>query len=376
MYISKVQPTEIFRNHEYTHLIEDDDDKNEEKTFGLRVCTYCLVGFCVIFTISAIVVMIAVVAVCISIITTTPKLETCADNLRLEQHTGCNRDEILCNQTYDTVAYATMHNAFATSQDGFFFAQYRACLRSGLVHGIRAFMLDVYLTPQDTLLLCHYSFIFGILTVNAVLSTFHEFMTDNPREIITIFWELQRVSMNQKIKIKELLHQSIESSGLLSFMHVQPTNTSWPTMEEMIKNNTRIISFSNAWTFNDPWWDMHEFEYAFETPFSSFSATSLTTHRGSVNNSLFVLNHFTITGAIGINAQVVDYMIGFLDIDIFKSINREPYMWKRISECQQCLGRIVNFVAVDFWESSDVVDIVHRLNTVHIPSNKSKCVVS
>jgi len=80
-------------------------------------------------------------------------------------------------------------------------------------------------------------------------------------------------------------------------------------------------------------------------------------HRGSENNSLFVLNHFTLTGAIGINTQVVDNMIGFIGIDIFKDINSNPFMWNRIAECQQCLGRIVNFVVVDFWESSDVVGV-------------------
>ena len=151
-------------------------------------------------------------------------------------------------------------------------------------------------------------------------------------------------------------------------------------MQEMITNGTRIVSFSNAWTSKDPFWDMHEFEHAFETPFSSLTAKSLTKscmpHRGSGNNTLFVLNHFTLTGAIGINTQVVDHMIGFLGIDLFKAVNREPYMWERISECQQCLGRIVNFVAVDFWESSDVVNVVQRLNSVHLLGDKSKCVMS
>jgi len=378
MNISKEQATENPRNHKYTHLIEDDEDK--ENIVGFSVCMYCLVGVCVIFTFCAIVSVIAVASICISIITTTLRLEACAKNVQLKQHNGCNRNVLLCNQTYDMVAHATMHNAFATSQDGFFFAQHRACLRSGLVRGIRGFMLDVYLTPQGTLLLCHYSCILGSLEVNAVMSTFHEFMTNNPREIITIFWELQKAPMNQKIRIKELLHQVMESSGLIAFMHVQHINTSWPTMEEMINNGTRIVSFSNSFTMNDPFWDMYEFDHAFETPFSSLSAKSLTknciAHRGSENNSLVVLNHFTLTGAIGINTQVVDSMIGFLGIDIFKAINKQPFMWKRISECQQCLGRIVNFVAVDFWESSDVIEVVQRLNSVNISSDKSKCVVS
>jgi len=186
--------------------------------------------------------------------------------------------------------------------------------------------------------------------------------------------------MKQKIRIKELLHKVIKSSGLLAFMHVQSASTSWPTMQEMISNGTRIVSFTNTWTLEDPFWDMYEFEHAFETPFSIWNAKSLTKscvpHRGSVNNTLFVLNHFIITGAIGINTKTVDYMIGFLGKDLFKNVNREPYMWKRISECQQCLGRIVNFVAVDFWESSDVVDIVQRLNSVHLLGDKSKCVMS
>jgi len=91
---------------------------------------------------------------CLCIAIEMTPLPECAKSLQLPARPGCNGMESLCAKRYNEVSYATMHNAFATSQDGIFFAQHRGCMRSALMHGIRGFMLDVHLTKSGTLKLC------------------------------------------------------------------------------------------------------------------------------------------------------------------------------------------------------------------------------
>jgi len=315
-----------------------------------------------------------------------PKLKPCSDNLQLPQHSGCNREEALCARAYNNVAYATMHNAFATSQDGFVFPQHRACMRSGLVSGIRAFMLDAYLiTASDELKLCHESCGLGSSSLTKALRMFEEFLRLNPREIVTIIWEFkvdgQAHRTPQDIaSLKRLLVLAMKSTGLIPYLHSQTSRVDqeWPTLNDMIANNSRLVSLTDTNAFDEESWDMYTYDYAFETRFDSKSKAELdrscVPNRGLLQNSLFILNHFTVLAAIGVDTTVTDNLAEFTGIDNLLGINQEPYMWNRISDCAQCLGRFPNFVAVDFWESSDVIQVVKKMNSVTFQTSNSTCI--
>jgi len=118
--------------------------------------------------------------------TGTLKSKTCVVELQLPDSLGCNRDAALCMRKYSDVSYATMHNAFATTQDGIVFAQHRACMRSGLVAGKRGFMLDVHLTKDGDLKLCHVLCKIGSVSLSRTLLMFAEFLKKTPREVLTI----------------------------------------------------------------------------------------------------------------------------------------------------------------------------------------------
>jgi len=314
-----------------------------------------------------------------------PKLKPCSDNLQLPPHSGCNREEALCARTYNNVAYATMHNAFATSQDGFVIAQHRACMRSGLNSGIRAFMLDAYLiTASDELKLCHESCGFGSSSLTKALLVFEEFLRLNPREIVTIIWEFKVQGQQQRTpqdiaSLKRLFVIAMKSTGLLPYLHSQTPrdNQEWPTLNEMIAKNSRLVSLTDTNALNDESWDMYTYDYAIETEFDSKSKAELdkscVRDRGFPQNALLILNHFTVMGAIGIDTTITD-TLQFTGMDNLLGINQEPYMWNRISDCAECLGRFPNFVAVDFWESSDVIPVVKRINSLTFPRDKSKCI--
>jgi len=49
-------------------------------------------------------------------------VESCLETVQLEQNSWCNQREDLCGKKYNEIIHATMHNAYATTQDKFIFA--------------------------------------------------------------------------------------------------------------------------------------------------------------------------------------------------------------------------------------------------------------
>jgi hypothetical protein len=172
----------------------------------------------------------------------------------------------------------------------------------------------------------------------------------------------------------------MKSTGLIPYLHSQTSreDQEWPTLNEMIANNSRLVSLTDTNALDEESWDMYTYDYAFETRFDSKSKAELdrscVPHRGLLQNSLFILNHFIVFGAIGVDTTVTDSLAEFSGIDNLLGINQEPYMWNRISDCAQCLGRFPNFVAVDFWESSDVIQVVKKMNSVTFQTSNSTCI--
>jgi len=148
-----------------------------------------------------------------------------------------------------------MHNAFATTQDGFLFGQHRSCMRSGLVGGIRGFMLDVHLTTSPVLKLCHVWCWLGSSSLNDTLLMFNEFRRQNPREIVTIFIEVGfdehgTVDNSMKTIFRSLLKESFQVSGLTPFLFAHSlTSKQWPSLSDMIAHDKQIVVIVNDKSF-------------------------------------------------------------------------------------------------------------------------------
>jgi len=303
----------------------------------------------------------------------------CVDSLQLQNRTrGCNGDVALCSRMYSEVCYAAMHNAYATSQDGVFVAQHRGCIRSALVHGIRSFMLDIHLTLRNRLELCHVSCATGAVSLATTLETFREFLELNPREIVTFHLELgynmrfdeHDVPDAEVVRLKTLLAAAYADAGLLRYVY-EMRSYSWPTLEAMVFANTRLVTFSRARSSADAPWDLHTNEFVSQTPWDSTDAQQLRTNCALPNlvwylqgRSVLVFNHFTTLGAAGVNMASTSALGDAFGIDALRGINRSPWMEQRLMTCAKCLGFFPNFIAVDFWQSSDVMQVVAAFNAV------------
>lgn len=296
------------------------------------------------------------------------------------EYRGCNGDVELCGRRYSEVSYACMHNAFSTSQDGMLIAQHRGCMRTALVKGVRAFMLDVHLTSAGAIKLCHATCTVGLVSVSTTMDMFSEFLKLNPREIITIMWELgydqrfegQSVQDSERIRLKTLLASAYEEAGLTPYLFVMSQSWPWlwPTLEQMIRDNTRLVTFSSSSSPADKPWDNNLAYFSVQTPYDSTDRQQLRAqcvlpqHHFTPLFSLLIINHFTTFGAGGVNTASTSVLGEVLNVEALRGINRSPFMAERLMSCAKCLGKFANFIAVDFWESSDVIEVVALFNGV------------
>jgi len=340
------------------------------KCLCIRKCAFhaCWIPFflggvlCVIYT--------------LCVIIETLSIDKCADSIQLPFRSGCNGVDELCNKPYNEVSYATIHNAFANTQNGFLFAQHRGCMRSALVHGIRGFMLDVHITKSRSLKLCHSACWMGSSSLPDTLEMFAEFRRLNPREIVTIFIEAgfdNHATVDDALKreFQLLLLESFEKSGLTPFMiEHKIENTTWPSLSTMISIDKQIVVVVDAEKFCQgaiaPWFYCMT-HFVTQTNWSLATGKALTEACEFYTiwkhcAELTMINHFTTIAALGINTRSTQWFARAFSVPALEDINRHPFFQDRVVSCSKCLDRFINFVVVDFWESSGVVEITDILN--------------
>jgi hypothetical protein len=107
-------------------------------------------------------------------------------------------------------------------------------------------------------------------------------------------------------------------------------------------------------------WIHPAFEVMQETPyrFHNPAEFSWKPNRGGDAASLFLINHWieTAPASLPSNAEIV---------------NAYDFLLKRAQECQQ-RGRLPNVIAVDFYDTGDVVDVARTLNGIKAPLSEAE----
>jgi hypothetical protein len=227
-------------------------------------------------------------------------------------------------------------------------------------------MLDVHWTDNtnSNVSVCHYDCKQGSIEIGEILDTIVTFLVKNPVNVVTIIWEIvcsKKQSDCDAIKLK--VYDIIEQSKLANMLYV-PKNSSlgdgfaWPVLEEMIDKNQKIVLFFDKGSFDRPshipLWD-----HVIETQFDKNNKNDLDKyckfHRGSPNapEKMLLNNHFTRLGLIPFSTALMEY-------------NTNPYMYDRINRCQYELDKpITNFIVVDHWFYSSVINTAACLNGQH-----------
>lgn len=249
---------------------------------------------------------------------------------------------------YNETAFLTTHNSFNCNEGGFQMPNQTNCITTQLNDGVRALMIDVY--DKNGIPTVYHSLSFlGSVPLSSNLNEIKTFLEDNPTEIITIIFQ-SNISA-------DMTEQAFIDAGLNDYLFEKNDLLPWPTLEEMINSNKRLVVFTDQDDASDQQkWYHYVWDYAVETHFTVNSVDEFTCdyNRGDPENDLFIFNHF-ITSSVGIG-----------NIDQATTANSNPFFISRINDCIFEKEKLPNFITVDFYETGNCCDVVNTLNSMYV----------
>lgn len=262
--------------------------------------------------------------------------------------------EINFNKKYNNVAFLTTHNAYNYGLDETFnFPNQTYPVSQQLEDGVRGFMLDIYLLDSVPHLY-HGASLLGTEPLSLVLSDIHDFLMANPTEILTIIFE-SYVSA-------DVIATALQDANLNDFLHEQSTENPWPSLQNMIDNDQRLVIFSESENDSEtdyPWY-LYVWDYAVDTDYSNHQVTDLTCefNRGSPENELFILNNF-----------ITHPTFGFGLIDSAMVINEFDFLYNYCEKCIVEKGKLPNFITVDFYDVGSGLAVTQAINALNVGIN-------
>ncbi len=308
--------------------------------------------------------------------------------LAIMRMSGCNGDARLCGRPLDEVVFAGTHNAMsAADRTGWMFAQQERDIADQLRDGIRAFLIDVHagvpvsgriktqlggepgfmrnvekalgkegvaaaertrarlVGPPEgprSLYLCHGFCEIGAQPLVPWLRTVRAFLDANPHEVVILVVE-DYVDSGE-------VAAAFTESGLVDLVYRGAPRSPWPTLEEMAVSNQRVVTFLESGHAGVDWL-FPAFDSIQETPyrFRQVSQLSCGANRGGTTGSLFQINHWIETPPAPrpSNAALV---------------NAYDFLLRRAEECAHARSHLPNIIAVDFYRTGDVMQVVRHLN--------------
>ncbi len=301
---------------------------------------------------------------------------------------GCNGDPRLCERRLDDVVFPGTHNSMAAADvPGWFMPNHESGVEAQLAGGVRALLIDVVpgievgdrirtvladesaaratynraLGPEGVdaalrirdrlvpgegdrrgLFLCHGFCELGALPVEDVLGTLRTFLTHHPGEVLLVIVQDEGVTPDE-------LAAAVEAAGLRDVVYPGPFAAPWPTLGELVSRNQRLLLFVEH-ARGGPAWLPNAYDVFQETPFrfSTPEEMSCARNRGGRANSLFLVNHFIESVPPRPTAAA--------------PVNTLEFLEQRARRCQRERRRVPNVIAVDFWETGDVVGAARALN--------------
>jgi len=193
--------------------------------------------------------------------------------------------------------------------------------------------------------LCHGFCELGASPFTPMLRHIREFLVMNPHEVLII------VIQDEGVAPQEIEACFVES-GLVDFVYFGGVIPPWPTLREMVAGGGRVLVMTENESAGVPW--IHPaFEIMQETPyrFHDPSEFSCGPNRGGTGGSLLLMNHWIETAPAPQPSNA-------------EAVNACDFLLARARECEKERGMLPNIIAVDFYRSGDLLEVVRVLNGV------------
>ncbi|KIW00550.1 uncharacterized protein PV09_07905 [Verruconis gallopava] len=291
--------------------------------------------------------------------------------------TACNNSPSLCSRSYANVTYLGAHDSafISNSSNGYDISgnQYFNTTTQ-LNAGVRLLQSQIQSAGSSNsssdLHLCHTSCsLLDAGTVESWLTEVKTWMDSNPNEVVTM------LLVNGANADATTLGEIFTNSGITKYAYTPTSSTpsSWPTLQEMISADTRLVIFIASLSSNTgAEFLLNEFDYVWEnnydvTDASNFTCTparpsavagSLSTAKSS--GRMFLMNHFLDQNEL--IAQVPDVAAANTtnspDTSIVGSLGYSA------SQCTSQYGAPPNYILVDWFNVGPAISTVDSLNGV------------
>lgn len=284
---------------------------------------------------------------------------------------ACNNSPSLCDRPYNNVTFLGGHNsAFIrdeTTGNSLSGNQYFNATKA-LDAGLRLLQAQVH-QGNESLTLCHSSC--SLLDAGPLedwLADISYWMSNNPNEVVTI------LLVNSADASADDYGAAFKAAGATEYSYAPSSfgaTSDWPTLQTMIDNNERLVSFVTAITHSETVpFILDEFSHVFETHYevtelNGFNCTldrplnQDTAENALSNNFLGLVNHFKYQSLGG------SWMLP--DVDSIETVN-DPgtstvgNIGRHLESCSSEWGTRPNFVLVDFFSEGDPLKAVDLLN--------------
>ena len=129
-------------------------------------------------------------------------------------------------------------------------------------------------------------------------------MVVEPTAVLTVMTQIQvMILFFQDAVGSEAMSQAIDESGLGSLVYTHTEGQKFPTLGELIEQNTRVIIASESHGPPPPWYH-YGWDLFFDTPYSfkGVEEFSCSLNRGQPGNPLFLLNHW-LADSVGLPSK-------------------------------------------------------------------------
>jgi hypothetical protein len=155
-----------------------------------------------------------------------------------ETQNCCNGLDTICDLRVDEIFYASVHNAMASLQDGFFLGPNHSFkLEGALEAGYRGVNLDVC-NCNGVYQLCHGICGLGARDPAETFGSINQFLDQNPTETLLLVLQIDS-DVDQPVDLDELYSKFSGVEGLMEKIYVHESVTDpLPTLREMVAANT------------------------------------------------------------------------------------------------------------------------------------------
>ena len=292
---------------------------------------------------------------------------------------ACNNSPDLCSRAYSNITQLGAHNSpfvsNATTSNSITFSDasnQNVNSVAQLSAGVRLLTAQVH-NNNGAWHLCHTSCsLLDAGTLSAWLSTIKTWMDGNPNEVVTI------LLVNSDNASAEDLNSEFEAANITSYGYQPPSATTalatWPTLQEMISNNTRLVTFVanlDPSTNTVAPYLLDEFTFVFEnsynvTSLSSFScaadrpaAVSGQTATAISSGRLPLMNHFLYASG-GFGIEIPDTG----NISTTNGLTGVGSLGAAAADCSTAYGKAPAFLLVDYFDEGSTISVVNNLNGI------------